>query len=162
MCNNAAYYGKVGLLQFLRRNNCQWQVESVLSNASKSGSLPMLQWLARVTKSWSKDTMVNMLNDAASSDQLAAVKWLQARAAAWLDAFASEYMSMSDEIVRQCWSVSAVQWAVASGSGWRKWKCDDYAADKYEMYCSGHMPMAVLAHAIICSNSSSSSVNNSN
>jgi glycerophosphoryl diester phosphodiesterase len=29
------------------------------------------------------------------------------------------------------WSVSAVQWALACGSGWLRWKCEDYTADNY-------------------------------
>jgi hypothetical protein len=31
-----------------------------------------------------------------------------------------------------CWSVAAVQWALARGSGWLEWKCEDYAAVKFE------------------------------
>jgi hypothetical protein len=28
--------------------------------------------------------------------------------------------------------VSAVQWALACGSGWADWKCEDYAVDRYQ------------------------------
>jgi hypothetical protein len=74
-----------------------------------------------------------MLNDAASCDQLAAAQWLSANGAPWPVTFRSHYTNEHDEDVEQCWSVSAVQWAIAASSGWREWDCDDYAADLYKL-----------------------------
>jgi hypothetical protein len=71
-----------------------------------------------------------MLNAAASCDKLAAAQWLRSRGTAWPTTFTSEF-DFNGVTIKQCWSVSAIQWAIASGSGWREWKCEDYAADKY-------------------------------
>jgi hypothetical protein len=142
MCEQAARYGKVDLLQRLYCSDCQWDECQVLLNASSNGCVPVLQcrccvpvlqWLARATDPWPDDIMAEMLAAAASCDQLAAAQWLRARAAPWADAFASENYADSDsyEVSRECWCVSAVQWAIASGSGWPDWKCEDYDAGKY-------------------------------
>jgi hypothetical protein len=45
---NAAYFGKLNLLQWLHSNDCQWDEYTVLLNASRSGSVPVLEWLATV------------------------------------------------------------------------------------------------------------------
>jgi hypothetical protein len=131
VCWNAAFYGRLGLLQWLRRNDCQWDEHDVLFNASRNGSVPMLQWLDSVTKAWSNGTMTDMLSTAASCDELAAAQWLRAKGAPWPVKFSSEYTDEHDESVKECWSLPAVQWALASGSEWLNWKCRDYAADRY-------------------------------
>jgi Ankyrin repeats (many copies) len=131
ICRDAAYFGKLGLLQWLHSNGCQWNENIVLLNACRCGKVPMLQWLVSVTKPWSQSTKAAMLDIAASCDGLAAAQWLRACGAAWPVTFASEYDSANGEVVNQCWSLSAVQRAIANGSGWLKWKCADYHADQY-------------------------------
>jgi hypothetical protein len=131
ICRNAAFFGRLGLLQLLHSSNCQCTEFVVLLNASNSGSVPMLQWLATVTNPWSLETTSKLIILAASCDRLAAVQWLRARGARWPDSFASEYINITGATVKQCWSLATVQWAIACGSGWRNWKCADYTADVY-------------------------------
>jgi hypothetical protein len=123
----------------------------VLTDASKGGSVAMLEWLATVTKVWSQHIMAKMLAAAASCDKLGAAKWLRANGAAWPNAFASIRVGYFDDPA-ECWSLSAVQWAIAAGSGWLNWKCDNYAADKYDMECEKEQATDVLrwAHANGC------------
>jgi hypothetical protein len=64
---------------------------------------------------------------AACEDQLAVTQWLMAHGAVW----PASFTVLSELTIRTCWSVSAVQWALARGSGWHEWKCEDYTADKY-------------------------------
>eukprot|EP00953_Heterococcus_sp_UTEX-ZZ885_P003354 2338-Heterococcus_DN1.PRE.9 len=152
ICRDAAFYGRLGLLQWLRRSDCQWDVHDVLFNASRCGSVPMLQWLVGVTKPWPESTKAEMLVNAASCDKLAAAQWLRARGAAWPDAFASEYEDTAAGTVNQCCGLSEVQWAVASGSGWLDWKCEDYAVVKYHDEIDRKQAADVLqwAHANGC------------
>jgi hypothetical protein len=117
MCRNAAFLNKLGLLQWLHSNDCEWEEGSVLCNASRGGSVPMLLWLVTVTQPWSEAILGEMLTAAASCDRLAAAQWLGARGAQWPLAFASEYIDINNVATKQCWSVSTVQWAVAAGSG---------------------------------------------
>jgi hypothetical protein len=132
ICREAAYHSKLSLLQWLHHNDCDSHEVNVLVNASRGGSVSMLEWLAAVSKPWSKSTKQEMLTDAACCDKLAAAQWLRERGAAWPAKFADQYEdAISTETVKQCWSLSAVQWAVTAGSGWLKWKCEDYAAGRY-------------------------------
>jgi hypothetical protein len=50
MCNSAALVGRQSLLQWLHSEGCWWIADDVLSNASRSGSVPLLQRLGSVTK----------------------------------------------------------------------------------------------------------------
>jgi hypothetical protein len=152
ICRKAACLGQLRMLQCLHSNGCQWDELNVLLNASRSGSVPMLEWLKTVTKPWSESCRAAMLNDAASCERLAAAQWFKANGAQWPTAFASEYLDISQVSQKQCWSVSTVQWAVAAGSGWREWKCEDYAAEKYRLQHMKQRAAGVLtwAHANGC------------
>jgi hypothetical protein len=110
----------------------------------------MLEWLAGVTEPWSGSTTAKMLDRAAWFDKLAAAQWLRARGAAWPTKFIGQFfMHGGDEIMRYCWSLSTAQWAVACGSGWLEWKCEDYAASCFRSVKLKRQACAVLqwAHA---------------
>jgi hypothetical protein len=81
ICRKAAFFAKLSLLQWLHSNGCQWLELNVLVNASRGGSVPMLQWLQTVTVPWSSDTKQKMMKHTASCDELAAAQWLRARGA---------------------------------------------------------------------------------
>ena len=116
-----------------------WNEYNVLLNAGRCGSVPMLEWLKRMTKPWSQKTLGHMLVDAASCGRLAAARWLRAKGAQWPTSFVSEFKDSSDRMVKQCWRLSTLQWAVASGSGWLDWHCEDYAdADYTELDAKKH------------------------
>jgi hypothetical protein len=152
ICRTAAFYGKLDLLQWLHSNDCPWVLAAVLSNACRNAHMATLQWLATVTEPWSDSTKSEMLKSAASCNHLALAKWVKAKGAAWPKNFSSNYTSETAITSKQSWSVSAVQWALASGSGWLSWKCEDYAADKYHRAYDKRQARAVLkwAHANGC------------
>jgi hypothetical protein len=152
MFRQAAYLGNLALLHWLHSNGCQWDQGNILANASRGGSVAMLQWLVSVTAPWSERAMTGMLNAAACCDRLAAAQLLRARGAPWPDAFASDYEDTIYGVIKQCWSLTLVQWAVASGSDWREWKCEDSDADKYRLPNQKQQATDVLqwAHANGC------------
>eukprot|EP00953_Heterococcus_sp_UTEX-ZZ885_P003353 2338-Heterococcus_DN1.PRE.8 len=146
ICSAAAYCNRLSLLKWLHCNDCEWDELDVLKEASSSGSVPMLQWLVSVTKPWSQSTKTAMLDIAASFDKLSAAKWLRANGAAWPNAFATEHDYY--RTTKECWSLSAVQCAMACGSGWLDWKCQDYAANKWRHYMQCTDCMITLAAVV--------------
>jgi hypothetical protein len=129
LCDGAARYNKLALLQWLFMHSCPWEADRLLRYASRHGSIAMLGWLLTVTPTWSPDAMRYMLGLAACNNTLAAVQWLRGQGAIWPYAFSYQ----SSNTLCKCWSLSAVKWALSCGSGWLEWKCEDYAADKYAL-----------------------------
>jgi hypothetical protein len=130
LCCSAAFYDRLSLLQWLRSCSCLWQELNVLKCASLRSSVLLLAWLATVTAPWSDSQKLTMLDLAGCCNTLDSVKWLVQRGAQWPASFAKQICVEVGAM--QCWCVSAVQWAVASGSGWLDWNCEDYAAAKYD------------------------------
>jgi hypothetical protein len=131
LCEGAARYNKLEQLRWLRANSCPWKAERVLRYASMHGAVAMLQWLLTVTAPWSPDIKRAMLHAAACHNTISVVQWLRAPGAVWPKSFCwiEVYRGIR---VRKCWKLPAVQWALASGSGWLHWRCENYAAEKYE------------------------------
>eukprot|EP00953_Heterococcus_sp_UTEX-ZZ885_P028971 15434-Heterococcus_DN1.PRE.1 len=94
------------------------------------GSVAMLEWLQTATTPWYVNTKMRLLSSSGLCGNLPAAKWLRAQGADWPPAFVSGVQDEAGATLG-CWRVSVVQWALASGSGWLDWKCEDYAADKY-------------------------------
>jgi hypothetical protein len=151
LCDVAIRYCKLSLLQWLHANSCPWHELDVLMRASRVGCLEVLEWLLAVTPHWSADVRNNMLNRAGWSDSPAAVKWLVAQGAEWPEAFIGSYVYHGTTI-HQCWSLSAVQWAITSGSGWLDWHCEDYSEAKFiSLYAKKHAADVLnWAHANGC------------
>jgi hypothetical protein len=150
LCAVAAYNSNLSLLQWLRASSCPWYEELVLTLAGNSvPSAAMLQWLQTVTAPWSADMKSTMLNKAGLADNLATAQWLLAQGADWPAAFAEPVLAGSS--IKQCWGLAAVQWAVASGSGWLDWRCETYADGNFTSSAKKRAP-AVLqwAHANDC------------
>jgi hypothetical protein len=104
----------------------------MLSQASRGGSLAMLEWLLTVTAPWSTALKTRLLKSAGWCNSFAAAKWLIAQGAEWPPTCAGGFRDIhSALLVHQCWSLPAVQWAVASGSGWLDWHCQDNAEAKF-------------------------------
>jgi hypothetical protein len=132
LCAGAAYFNNLTLLQWLHSHSCPWHAPAVLNHAGAYGSVAMLEWLSTVTDPWSSQVKLSMLQAAGCHSNLPTTKWLKAQGAAWPKSFCSS-MERGSSVMRTSWSVLAVKWALASGSGWLSWKCADYAAaDKYE------------------------------
>jgi hypothetical protein len=128
LCCGAARYNKLALLLWLLLHSCPWEAARLLHFASMHSSVAMLEWLLTVTPPWSPDAKKDMLTLAAADNKLAAVQWLRAQSAVWPYAFAFQ----SSNTQFKCWSLSAVKWALACGSGWLFWKCEHYDANDYE------------------------------
>jgi hypothetical protein len=153
LCNNAALHAKLPLLQWLRSSACPWVELNVLCNAGRGGSVAMLEWLLTVTSKWKASTKLLMIDYAGWNDRLDAVQWLKAQGAQWPAKFAGQYITMVTNVTHnQCWSLSAVQWAIVSGSGWLDWHCEDYAAGNFTLLVAKQNAAAVLewAHADGC------------
>jgi hypothetical protein len=128
----AARYRKLPLLQWSRANSCPWREPAMLGNASVGGSVLLLEWLLTVTAPWPAYFKTGMLDRAGWNNHLAAAKWLEAQGAEWPLKFIGQAASRRVTTAKQrCWTLPAVQWAIASGSGWLDWRCQDYAAGSY-------------------------------
>jgi hypothetical protein len=125
LCASAAFNNKLALLQWLRCHSCPWEAPDVLHHASVNGSVAMLEWLSTVTEPWSADDMHDMFQAAGCYSNIAAAQWLRARGAVWPGSF-SPNVQCNGTSFCVCWEVPAVQWALACGSGWLEWKCEDY------------------------------------
>jgi hypothetical protein len=131
LCAAAASSAQLSFLQWLHRYDCPWDEEFLLYAASRGGSVAMLKWLQKVTAPWLANVLLVMLDKAATFGQSGAAEWLRQQDAAWPAAFAYEYWSADAGPDSRCWSLPLVQWAMASGSGWLYWRCEDYAATNY-------------------------------
>jgi hypothetical protein len=153
LCYAAAYNNRLTLLQWLHEYARPWEDErGVCLNAAKGGSVPMLTWLRAVTSPWPADVLQLLLSAAACRDGADRAMWLRALGADWPHAFVREYPDDDDNLVRECWSSALVKWALACGSGWRDWGCEDYAADSYAYDTDAAQATALLewAHANGC------------
>jgi hypothetical protein len=153
LCDVAAEHNKLSLLQWLHASSCLWADFSLLMRASRGGSVALLKWLLTVTAPWLADYMKCMLERAGWGDHLAAAKWLRTQDVDWPSRFVGVYSyAGSDDLIHQCCSLSTVQWAVASGSGWRDWHCEDHAADNFTDTTAQKNAVDVLqwAHANGC------------
>jgi arginine repressor len=108
LCEVAAFNCKLSLLQWLHASSCSWKEPAVFAQASRGGSVAMLEWLLTVTAPRSGDLKNMMLTRAGWSNNLEAAKWLLAQGAEWPEAFTGDYIS-SGATVQQCWSLSAVR-----------------------------------------------------
>ena len=148
----AAFKGRLQLVQWLRERRCPWEDTKVLSNAAASGSVELLAWLHSVTAPWSDATKVDLLDEAAVYDQLDAVKWLKETAKApWPDDMhaASIIKNASYLVV----GASVARWVLARADCcWDDWDCTALAAKQY-MTDSGKQLAAelfALAHQDGC------------
>jgi hypothetical protein len=148
LCRGAALFNKLALLQWLRAHSCPWEEKWALLNASVNGSVTMLEWLLTVTAPWSSKPKQDMLHSAASYNGLAVTQWLVAHGADWPESFSV----VGAQTVHKCWSIPAVAWALACGSGWRVWNCEDYAANRYgdAMFKKRAVALLDWAHANGC------------
>jgi hypothetical protein len=153
LCEVAASLSKLSLLQWLRASSCPWQESYVLGQACMRGGVAMLEWIRTVVPPWSAARKRKMLNGAGWSDNLAVSKWIKAQGAEWPSKFIGTGISTGTGTASvQCWSLTTVKWAIASGSRWLDWLCEDYVADKYTESDAKQHAVDVLkwAHANGC------------
>jgi hypothetical protein len=151
---NATLFGLLPLLQWLHASSPGRRCDArVLNNASMSGSVPLLHWLLTVTEPWSQRTLQYMLEYAGWCNKLSAAQWLRSRGAQWPEAFSGVITDGATGVsVRRCWTLPALQWALASHSGWCNWKCQHFESGLYHSAEHRQSAAAVLqwAHAHGC------------
>jgi hypothetical protein len=131
LCTDAAYSEDVELLKWLHERQCPWNESAVLAETARNDAVEMLKWLQSVTEPWSQAVKDSILWDAGWLDALDAVKWLTAAGAQWPSSFYGTGTDDYGTVVNTCWSARCVQWALAQGCDWGKWKCLKLAAKRY-------------------------------
>jgi hypothetical protein len=79
----AATTDHVDLLRWLIENGCPWDTQQLCRSAAEGGSVAVLANLQQQGILTSAAGLTNMLNEAASGNKLAAVKWLRAQGVEW-------------------------------------------------------------------------------
>jgi hypothetical protein len=128
-CSDAAFHGKLDLLQWLYDRRCPWQRDTVLTYAAAKGSVSMLIWLQTVIKPWSAAQRTHMLNRAVEHSKLEAVQWLRLQGAEW-----SNVSSACVLLQRRSHSVTQynmIKWILANGCSWANWQCAKVSAVQY-------------------------------
>jgi hypothetical protein len=129
----AAIYQNFELLKWLRKCGCPWDLGEIIDNACDSDDLEHMKQVRAVTGPWPAAQLTNMMWSAGWYDQLEFVQWWHEQGAAWPKSFAVVRTAPSAD----CWSFRCVQWAVANGSTWRAWRCQNLAAELYYCMCEG-------------------------
>jgi hypothetical protein len=125
ICAEAARAGDLRALMWAREQNyCTWWLGQLLNSAAKGGHLNVLQWLhSNSERLWTRAEQARMLFAAGQCSDLAAAKWLRANGAAWPESFYTD---------TTMWPVATVQWALANGCCWSRWKCRDEEVMYYD------------------------------
>jgi hypothetical protein len=131
-CRCAARNGHLHILQWARANGCSWNLGIVLRFAASIGNITALEWLQQNSeREWTAAVLTSMLDIAGVYTRMAAAKWLIKKGAEWPSSFAGIDLDFGYECFKGCWTPRAVQWALARGSTWREWKCEQLAPELY-------------------------------
>jgi hypothetical protein len=163
----AAVRNDVQLLQWLLRCGCDCNARSVTYWAQEHNNLDMLK-CCESAGLLCDDLKEHLLMRAGIDVQLNILQWLRDITTAWPATFYDAYDN--------CWTVPAVQWALAKGYSWSGWRCQQAKAanfncavngltagstmmlsalqrtarsEKQQCCLHGHMSTAILAYAVI-------------
>jgi hypothetical protein len=126
----AAAATKYDMLMWLLKCGCPLDLVGMLEEANNSRyGLDHLKTLRAITGPWPAKELAIMLWCAGRHDELDTVKWLCEQAAAWPKSYCKTATGQWSE----CWSLRCVQWALANGSAFLEWRCQDLVAHQY--YC---------------------------
>jgi hypothetical protein len=133
LTRQSAYHKKYELLKWLIQCGCPWKINKLVHDVLHCDELDHLTRVRAATGSWPVEKLTSLRNFAAGYDALDTVKWCHEQGAAWPKSFYdTEVPSYGD-----CWSLRCVQWAVASGSAWRTWQCQDLTPGNYSCESDG-------------------------
>jgi hypothetical protein len=121
------------LLRWLRKCGCPWDLELIILDADDNGDLDHMKQMRAITGPWPVDRLKDMLRWAGSCDELDNLKWLHEQGKVWPTSFC-DFEAAPDS---RCWSLRCVQWAVANGSTWLVWRCQDLALENYSCCSDG-------------------------
>jgi hypothetical protein len=125
---NAAFKNNLPLLQWLLRCGCPCAVTSVARVARVAiynSNLEMLKHCHTAVAQLPASMREELLWEAGKRGRLSILQWLHEVGTAWPATFYSES--------NNCWTVPAVQWALANGCTWGSWKCQ---AKPSRYYCA--------------------------
>jgi hypothetical protein len=134
----AAGHGKLEVLEWMHKCGCPFVAEAVIEAGFGSNDLATVNWLYKQFEpSFTAEFKQNLLWRAGYANDLLVAKWLRGHGAEWPDTFCFTEHSTFDisDIGDGCWSLECVQWAIASGSTWREWRCCHYDHMMYECFC---------------------------
>jgi hypothetical protein len=123
----AAYYRQYELLKWLHKCGCPWDLEDFATEARETQDLEHTKQLFAVTAPWPADKLTILMQHAALYDNLDTIKWLHEQGTEWPTRFYDNWGAPD----RDCWSLECAQWAVANGSTWLEWRCQDLANEYY-------------------------------
>jgi hypothetical protein len=124
----AACFKKYELLKWLLKCGCPKDVEAIIEDVREMDYLKHTQQLYAITNPWPAEQMSDMMSNAGSYSDLDTVKWWRAQGAAWPTSF----YNTKDSPCANCWSLRCVRWAIANGSTWLEWRCQDLAPEHYD------------------------------
>jgi hypothetical protein len=124
----AADSGLFELLNWLVRCGCPWEYDNTLGNLEISDGLDHWKQLRAVSGPWPAADLTRFLSSASSYSEFEMAAWLREQGAPWPISFCDT----TDVQHSACWSLECVQWAIASGSTWLDWSCQDLATAHYD------------------------------
>jgi hypothetical protein len=130
----AAEVKRYDLLKWLHKCGCTLDLDLIREDAYDSDDLEHMKQLYTITGPWPADHLTDMLWDSGCYNDLDTAKWCREQGAAWPTSFYHHFVSEIEEINRStsdCWTLRCVQWAIANGSTWRTWRCQDVAPQLY-------------------------------
>jgi hypothetical protein len=134
LTRGAAHYKQYALLKWLFQRGCPMDLGDIATDAEKSGDLNHMKQVRGIFGPWPVRVLNRKLWWAALYNELDTVKWMHGQGAVWPKRF---YDIVGSEPRTGCWSLECVQWAVANGSTWREWRCQDLAPQHYECKSRG-------------------------
>jgi hypothetical protein len=142
MATDAAFYGKLHLLQWLHEHRCPWS-DDVPIWAAMGGSVKVLTWLQSATGPWSNGLKEDLLYTAAASDKLDAAKWVkETTKTPWPGNMCAA--QVIDGVSYLIYGDSVARWVLArSDCCWDGWDCNALAA-KHHIFEAGKKLAAEL------------------
>ncbi len=144
MCEVAATYGHLGVLEFARNHNCIWGY--TFSRAAENGHLHILKWAKKNGCDWDHITCCS----AAANGQLEVLKWVKNHGCPW-DEYTCAFAAQDGHL--EC-----LKWARENGCPWdedlyiragqnKQWACLNWAR-KNDYDCDKHYIQELIQHGI--------------
>jgi hypothetical protein len=130
----AAIARKYELLKWLIKCGCPFDIHNIINDVMGTSDVEHKKQLRAITGPWPADRLKDMLLMAGSQDDFEIVKWCREQGTAWPTSF---YEIDEDLPYTEYWSLRCVQWALANGSTWRTWRCQDVVPEYYERHSDG-------------------------
>jgi hypothetical protein len=135
--NLAAEYKQYDLLIWLVKCGCTLDLQQIMDFASEDDELEHMKRLHAITGPWRvhEETCTLMMNYAGLIGSINTLQWWRDLGVAWPTSFYR--VSDPSRSMHDCWSLNCMQWAIANGSTWLVWRCQDLAPYMYSCIGSG-------------------------